>query len=216
LIYRKFVKRLLDLAVSLAALAVLSPALLALWALVRVKLGRPAIFRQERPGRGGRLFTMYKFRTMNDKAGPDGAPLPDAMRLTPFGSALRSLSLDELPELVNVLKGDMSLIGPRPLLAKYLPLYSGEQMKRHLERPGLTGWAQVNGRNTISWEDKFAYDVWYVENLSAALDFKILAKTVSAVLKREGISHEGSATMKEFKGSPPDGPPGGGGAPPDG
>jgi lipopolysaccharide/colanic/teichoic acid biosynthesis glycosyltransferase len=194
-------KRLLDVLVTALALACLGPLLLVLALLVRLKLGSPALFRQERPGRHGRPFMMVKFRTMTDEQGPDGAPLPDALRLTPFGRFLRSTSLDELPELWNVLKGDMSLVGPRPLLMEYLPLYSGEQARRHLVRPGITGWAQVNGRNAISWEDKFKLDVWYVENRSLWLDIKILSLTVKKVLIRDGISAEGDATMPRFTGS---------------
>jgi lipopolysaccharide/colanic/teichoic acid biosynthesis glycosyltransferase len=198
--YRSYVKRLLDIAASFAALLILSPLFLILWALVRAKLGGPAIFRQERPGKAGRIFTLYKFRSMTDKADADGAPLSDAERLTPFGEMLRRASLDELPELFNILKGDMSLIGPRPLLVRYLPLYSQEQARRHEVRPGLTGWAQVNGRNAISWEEKFEFDVWYVTHLSFPLDLRILARTVRAVVTRKGISQEGEATVEEFKG----------------
>jgi lipopolysaccharide/colanic/teichoic acid biosynthesis glycosyltransferase len=197
---RAYIKRLFDVACSFAALLLLSPLLLALWALVRRKLGKPAIFRQERPGKDARIFTLYKFRSMTDRTDADGAPLPDAERLTPFGRMLRRTSLDELPELWNVLKGDMSLIGPRPLLVRYLPLYSPEQARRHAVRPGLTGWAQVNGRNAITWEQKFKFDVQYVDELSARLDLRICVKTVRAVLSREGISQEGEATMEEFKG----------------
>ncbi|MDR0570248.1 MAG: sugar transferase [Clostridiales Family XIII bacterium] len=198
--YRSFVKRALDIAAALAGLVVLSPLLLVLWVLVRRKLGSPAIFRQERPGKGGRLFVLRKFRTMTDERDENGAPLPDAERLTPFGAWLRSSSLDELPELVNILRGDMSVIGPRPLLARYLPRYSPVQARRHEVRPGLTGWAQVNGRNALSWGDKFALDVWYVDNVSFLTDMRIFARTVAAVMRREGISQEGSATMEEFMG----------------
>jgi lipopolysaccharide/colanic/teichoic acid biosynthesis glycosyltransferase len=200
LMYRSFVKRALDIAAALAGLVVLSPLLLVLWVLVRRKLGSPAIFRQERPGKGGRLFVLRKFRTMTDERDENGAPLPDAERLTPFGAWLRSSSLDELPELVNILRGDMSVIGPRPLLARYLPRYSPVQARRHEVRPGLTGWAQVNGRNALSWGDKFALDVWYVDNVSFLTDMRIFARTVAAVMRREGISQEGSATMEEFMG----------------
>jgi lipopolysaccharide/colanic/teichoic acid biosynthesis glycosyltransferase len=199
MLYKKYIKRSLDVFLSLVALLVLSPLFLALWALVRRKLGKPAIFRQERPGKDARIFTLYKFRSMTDRTDGDGAPLPDAERLTPFGEMLRRTSLDELPELWNVLKGDMSLIGPRPLLVRYLPLYSPEQARRHAVRPGLTGWAQVNGRNAISWEEKFKFDVQYVTGLSARFDLRICARTVRAVLSRKGISQEGEATVEEFK-----------------
>jgi lipopolysaccharide/colanic/teichoic acid biosynthesis glycosyltransferase len=198
--YRSYVKRLLDAAASFAALLILSPLLLILWILVRRKLGKPAIFRQQRPGKDEKLFTLYKFRSMTDKEDENGAPLPDAERMTPFGEMLRRASLDELPELFNILKGDMSLIGPRPLLVRYLPLYSREQARRHEVRPGLTGWAQVNGRNAISWEEKFELDIWYVARLSFSLDLRILARTVMAVVTRRGISQEGEATVEEFKG----------------
>ena len=200
MIYKTHIKRLLDLLLSFAALLILSPLFLALWALVRRKLGKPALFRQERPGKDARIFTLYKFRSMTDERSADGALLPDADRLTPFGKLLRRSSLDELPELWNILKGDMSFIGPRPLLVRYLPLYSREQARRHEVRPGLTGWAQVNGRNAIEWEEKFRLDVEYVTRLSARLDLRICAKTVKAVLSREGISREGEATTEEFKG----------------
>jgi lipopolysaccharide/colanic/teichoic acid biosynthesis glycosyltransferase len=200
-LYRVYIKRLLDVLLALAALLLLSPLFLALWLLVRRKLGKPAIFRQQRPGKDARIFTLYKFRSMTDATDEAGAPLPDAARLTPFGEMLRRSSLDELPELWNILKGDMSFIGPRPLLVRYLPLYSEEQARRHEVRPGLTGLAQVNGRNAIEWEEKFRFDVEYVAGLSARLDLRIFAKTVKAVLSREGISQEGEATMEEFKGS---------------
>ena len=195
-------KRLLDLTAALLGLIVLAlPLLLLVW-LVRRKLGRPAFFRQVRPGLHGRPFQMVKFRTMTDARGPDGALLPDAERLTPFGRFLRASSLDELPELWNVLKGDMSLVGPRPLLMEYLPLYTPEQARRHAVRPGITGWAQVNGRNALSWEEKFALDVWYVDHQSLALDISILWRTVRKVLVREGISTAGEATMGKFTGNP--------------
>ena len=176
------------------------PLLGLIW-LVRRKLGSPVFFRQVRPGMNGKPFEMVKFRTMTDERGPDGQLLPDAVRLTPFGRFLRSSSLDELPELWNVLKGDMSLVGPRPLLMEYLPLYSPEQARRHEVRPGVTGWAQINGRNAISWEDKFKLDTWYVDNQSLWLDIKILWLTVKKVLVREGISAPGDATMPVFTGS---------------
>ena len=194
------VKRLLDIIIAAAALVLLSPVLLLLAWQIRRKLGTPVLFRQVRPGRGGIPFVMYKFRTMRDAADENGRPLPDAERLTPFGRKLRAASLDELPELWNVLKGDMSLVGPRPLLMEYLPLYNAEQRRRHLVRPGITGWAQVNGRNAISWPEKFRLDVWYVENRSLLLDIKILFLTVKKVLDRSGINSEGEATATKFTG----------------
>ena len=196
-------KRLFDITAALVALLLLALPLLALTWLVRRKLGRPAFFRQVRPGLQGKPFEMVKFRTMTDARGPDGELLPDAVRLTPFGRFLRATSLDELPELWNVLKGDMSLVGPRPLLMEYLPLYSPQQARRHEVRPGITGWAQVNGRNAIGWEDKFTLDVWYVDHRSLWLDVKILWLTVKKVLVREGISADGEATMGRFTGSKP-------------
>lgn len=195
------VKRLLDIIIAAAALVLLSPVLLLLAWQIRRKLGTPVLFRQVRPGRGGIPFVMYKFRTMRDAADENGRPLPDAERLTPFGRKLRAASLDELPELWNVLKGDMSLVGPRPLLMEYLPLYNAEQRRRHLVRPGITGWAQVNGRNAISWPEKFRLDVWYVENRSLLLDIKILFLTVKKVLGRSGINSEGEATVTKFTGN---------------
>ena len=193
-------KRLFDLLVALLALLLLAlPLLLLMW-LIRRKLGSPVFFRQVRPGLDGMPFEMVKFRTMTDERGPDGQLLPDAVRLTPFGRFLRSTSLDELPELWNVLKGDMSLVGPRPLLMEYLPLYTSEQARRHEVRPGVTGWAQVNGRNAISWEEKFELDVWYVDHQSLWLDVKILWLTVKKVLVRDGISAAGEATMSKFTG----------------
>lgn len=200
-IYEKFIKRGLDLLLSGCALLVLWPVLLVLALLVRSKLGSPAIFCQERPGKNGKIFRLYKLRTMTDARDENGELLPDEVRLTPFGRTLRSLSLDELPELWNIFRGDMSLVGPRPLLVKYLPLYNDEQARRHEVMPGLTGWAQVNGRNLVTWEDKFAMDVWYVDHISFILDLKILWLTVKAVLRKEGISAEGSATMEDFAGS---------------
>jgi lipopolysaccharide/colanic/teichoic acid biosynthesis glycosyltransferase len=194
-------KRLFDMLVSGLALIVLSPFLAALALLVRWRLGSPILFRQIRPGMDARPLEMLKFRTMTDARGADGNLLPDAERLTRFGRFLRSTSLDELPELWNVLKGEMSLVGPRPLLMEYLTLYSPEQARRHEVRPGITGWAQVNGRNALSWDDKFAHDVWYVDNRSFRLDLKIVALTVVSVLKRSGISAEGEATMPRFSGS---------------
>ena len=194
-------KRIFDLLVALLALLLLALPLLALAWWIRRKLGSPVLFRQVRPGLNGKPFTMVKFRTMTDERGADGALLSDAQRLTPFGRFLRANSLDELPELWNVLRGDMSLVGPRPLLMEYLPLYSPEQARRHELRPGITGWAQVNGRNAISWQEKFALDVWYVDNQSLWLDIKILWMTVRKVLVRDGISAAGEATMSKFTGS---------------
>lgn len=194
-------KRLLDFTSALLGLVLLALPLLVLMALVRTKLGSPVFFRQTRPGLQGRPFEMVKFRTMTDECGPDGVLLPDAERLTPFGRFLRATSLDELPELWNVLRGDMSLVGPRPLLMEYLPLYTPEQARRHEVRPGVTGWAQVNGRNALSWEEKFALDVWYVDHQSLALDVRILWLTARKVLAREGISAAGEATMGKFTGS---------------
>ena len=193
-------KRLFDVFGSFCALLALALPLLALAWLIRRKLGSPMLFRQVRPGLHGQPFTMVKFRTMTDERGPDGALLPDAQRLTPFGRFLRASSLDELPELWNVLRGEMSLVGPRPLLMEYLPLYSPEQARRHEVRPGITGWAQVNGRNAISWADKFALDVWYVDHRSFWLDMSILWLTVRKVLVRDGISADGEATMPRFEG----------------
>lgn len=186
-----------------SALLVLSPVLLGVAYLVRKNLGSPVLFRQVRPGMHGKPFEMIKFRTMLDAVDAQGNVLPDDVRLTPFGRFLRSTSLDELPELWNVLKGDMSLVGPRPLLMEYLPLYSTEQARRHEARPGVTGWAQVNGRNAISWDDKFKLDVWYVDNQSLWLDIKIIFLTIKKVLVRDGISAEGEATMSKFTGSKP-------------
>ena len=194
-------KRIFDFVVALLGLLVLALPLLILIIMIRRKLGSPVFFRQVRPGLGGAPFEMVKFRTMTDAKGPDGQLLPDADRLTPFGRFLRSTSLDELPELWNVLKGDMSLVGPRPLLMEYLPLYTAEQARRHEARPGVTGWAQINGRNAISWEDKFSLDVWYVDNKSLWLDIKILWLTIKKVLIRDGISASGEATMSKFTGS---------------
>jgi lipopolysaccharide/colanic/teichoic acid biosynthesis glycosyltransferase len=195
------VKRLFDVVVAAIGLVLLSPLMAAVALLVRARLGPPVLYAQARPGRGGRPFAIYKFRTMSDARDPGGAPLPDERRLTPLGRFLRGTSLDELPELLNVLRGDMSLVGPRPLLMEYLPLYTPEQARRHEVRPGITGWAQVNGRNAISWEAKFALDVWYVDNRSLLLDLRILALTLAKVLAREGISQEGRATMERFTGS---------------
>ncbi len=194
-------KRLIDVVVAGAGLVVLSPVLAVVGVLVRRRLGSPVLFRQTRPGLHGRPFTMLKFRTMTDARDAGGALLPDAERLPPFGQFLRSTSLDELPELWNVLRGDMSLVGPRPLLTRYLPLYSARQARRHEVRPGITGLAQVSGRNTLGWDERFELDVWYVENRSLALDLRILSRTIARVVRRDGVSAEGHATMPPFEGS---------------
>lgn len=194
-------KRIFDVCGALLALCALLPVIVAVAILVRLKLGSPVLFRQIRPGMDGAPFEMVKFRTMLDRVDNSGKALPDDQRMTRFGSFLRSASLDELPELWNVLKGEMSLVGPRPLLMEYLPLYSAEQYRRHNVRPGVTGWAQVNGRNAISWEEKFKLDVWYVDNRSFWLDLKILFLTIKKVLFRDGISGEGEVTMSRFTGS---------------
>lgn len=196
-------KRAFDILLASAALIVLAPLLAVLFCAVRRRLGAPALFRQVRPGRGGRSFEMIKFRTMTDDRDAAGRLRPDAERLHPFGRWLRATSLDELPELLNVLAGNMSLVGPRPLLMEYLPLYTNEQARRHEVRPGITGWAQINGRNALSWEEKFQLDVWYVDNRTLALDARILALTIAKVLARDGISAEGEATMPRFKGTGP-------------
>lgn len=194
-------KRLFDLVATGAGCLLIWPVLLVLALLIRIRHGAPVFFRQQRPGLHGMPFFMYKFRTMTNERDRDGNLLPDDQRLTSFGKFLRSMSLDELPELINVLKGEMSLVGPRPLLMEYLPLYSMEQFRRHEVKPGITGWAQVNGRNAISWEDKFKFDVWYVNHQSFWLDIKILWMTFIKVLKRDGISQDGQATMEKFMGS---------------
>lgn len=199
--YHRVGKRLFDLLLAVPTLIVLSPLLTVLALLVRVNLGAPVLFRQTRPGLHGKPFTLYKFRTMTDARDAQGNLLPDAARLTPFGRFLRATSLDELPELWNVLKGDMSLVGPRPLLMQYLDRYTPEQARRHDVRPGITGWAQVNGRNALTWEQKFALDVWYVDHLSFWLDLKIIALTLWKILKREGISQPGQATVEYFHGN---------------
>ena len=199
--YKRFVKRCLDFLLSLAALIILSPVLLLVAILVRCKLGSPILFKQKRPGLHEKIFCMYKFRTMTDAKDADGNLLPDEVRLTKFGKLLRSTSLDELPELFNILKGDMAIVGPRPLLVQYLPRYNERQRRRHDVRPGFTGLAQVNGRNSISWQEKFEWDVRYVEKVSFLMDLRIIAKTVKVVLKRDGISSETSATMEEFRGN---------------
>lgn len=193
-------KRIFDFAAALAGLIVLSPLLILLAALLRCKLGSPVVFKQDRPGLNSQIFTMYKFRTMTDVRNREGELLPDEERLPPFGRFLRSTSLDELPELINVLKGDMSLVGPRPLRTHYLPRYSPFQARRHEVRPGITGWAQINGRNAISWEEKFKLDIWYVDNISPKIDVKILFITLWKILKREGINQEGYSTVPEFMG----------------
>ena len=200
--YRKYGKRIFDLCLTVPAFVVLSPVMLVTAGLVAVKLGRPVLFTQERPGYKEKIFRMYKFRTMTDARNANGELLSDEERLTPFGEKLRSTSLDELPELFNILKGDMSLVGPRPLLVQYLPLYNKRQHKRHSVLPGITGLAQINGRNSISWEEKFEYDVQYAKHVTFFGDLKILFETVFKVLKREGINSENSATMEDFTGTP--------------
>ena len=200
--YEKYIKRALDIFLSGGALLILWPVLLITAILVRMKLGGPVIFCQERPGKDEKIFQLYKFRSMSDQRDAQGNLLPDEVRLTSFGKKLRSTSLDELPELWNILKGDMSIVGPRPLLVCYLPRYNQEQHRRHTVRPGLTGLAQVNGRNSLSWEDKFRYDVEYVDNLNFLMDAQIILKTVGKLFAREGISSESGATMEEFMGTP--------------
>ena len=195
------IKRSIDIVIAAAALLIASPVLVLVAIAVRVNLGSPVLFRQQRPGLHKRPFTMVKFRTMRDAIGRDGRPLPDVDRLTPFGTLLRSTSLDELPELWNVLRGDMSLVGPRPLLMEYLDRYTPEQARRHEVRPGVTGWAQVNGRNALSWDERFRHDVWYVEHQSLTLDLQILMRTLTMVLRRTGVSAKGEATMSAFKGN---------------
>lgn len=197
------VKRLSDIVISVTCLLLLSPVLLVLAALVRLKLGSPIVFCQERPGLNGRPFVILKFRTMTDACAADGKVLPDCERLPPFGRFLRSTSLDELPELINVLTGKMSLVGPRPLMMKYLGRYTPEQARRHEVKPGITGWAQINGRNAVTWEDKFKLDVWYVDNWSLWLDAKILLRSAIAVVKRENVTQDGRATVDEFMGTKP-------------
>lgn len=194
-------KRLFDLIASMLALIVLSPVIGLTALLVRTNLGGPVLFRQQRPGYKGRPFHIFKFRTMADRFAPDGSLLPDSERLGRFGRVLRSTSLDELPELFNILRGEMSVVGPRPLLMEYLPLYSAEQARRHDMPPGLTGWAQVHGRNALSWQDKFRLDVWYVDNWSFWLDLKIIFLTLAKVFQREGITQEGQATAEKFTGN---------------
>lgn len=196
--YKHFIKRLLDIILSGMALVVLSPVLLIVAVLVRTKLGSPVIFHQERPGKDEKIFTLCKFRTMTDGKDENGNLLPDEVRLTKFGKLLRATSLDELPELWNILKGDMSIVGPRPLLVRYLPYYTDEERKRHSVRPGLTGYAQINGRNALNWEDRFAYDLEYVEKCSLALDIKILFETVGKVFKRSGTLSGAAQTVEDF------------------
>lgn len=200
----KFFKRLFDIIASVSGLIFLSPVFLLLIYLIRKNLGEPVFFTQERPGKDGKPFKMIKFRSMRDAVDKNGNPLPDSERLTPFGKKLRATSLDELPELWNVLKGEMSLVGPRPLLMSYLPLYNEFQNRRHEMRPGVTGWAQVNGRNALSWDEKFAHDIWYIDHYSFWLDMKILFLTVKKVFIKEGISAEGEATMPYFTGNDTD------------
>lgn len=200
--YRHFFKRLFDFVIALIGFIIISPLFLLLWIWLSIaNKGAGAFFVQERPGKDEKIFKVIKFKTMNDRRDKNGSLLPDNERLTKIGRVVRSLSLDEIPQLINVLKGDMALIGPRPLLVQYLPLYDEVQRRRHEVRPGMTGWAQVNGRNAISWQEKFAYDVWYVDNLSLSLDIKILLKTIEKVFKREGINSQDNATMEPFNGN---------------
>ena len=196
--YSGYMKSIFDLSIAVPSVIILSPLLVLIGILVRLKIGSSVIFRQVRPGLHGKPFTIYKFRTMTDKRDEDGNPLPDGERLTRLGRFLRKTSLDELPELFNVIKGDMSIVGPRPLLMQYMDRYTSEQARRHEVKPGITGWAQVNGRNAISWEDKFKLDLWYVDNQSFWLDCRIILMTIVKVFKREGISADGEATMEEF------------------
>lgn len=200
-IYRRFIKRPMDFILSLVAIILLSPVLIIVGILVRVKLGSPVLFIQKRPGKNEKIFSIYKFRTMTNDRDKFGELLPDEIRLTKFGKFLRSTSLDELPELFNILIGDMSIVGPRPLLIQYLHLYDEHQKRRHEVRPGLSGWAQINGRNAISWNDKFKYDVYYVDNLSFIFDLKILVQTIYKVIKRDGINSQSDATMEAFDGN---------------
>ena len=199
--YRRFIKRPQDFLCALLAIIVLSPIMIITAILVRIKLGSPVLFTQDRPGKNEKIFKLYKFRTMTDEKDRDGNLLPDEVRLTSFGKKLRSTSLDELPELINILKGDMAVVGPRPLLVRYLPLYNEHQKRRHEVRPGFTGYAQVNGRNSITWEDKFDKDVQYVDNITFLGDWKIIFKTVKTVLFKEGISSDNSETLEEFMGN---------------
>lgn len=196
--YAKYVKRILDFTLSLLALIVLSPVMIVLYILVRIKLGNPVVFKQMRPGKDEKIFELYKFRTMTDEKDEDGNLLPDEVRLTKFGKFLRSTSLDELPELINIIKGDMAIVGPRPLLVQYLEFYNEEQKHRHDVRPGLTGLAQVSGRNSLTWEEKFKQDIEYINHLTFVNDVKIIFMTIGKVFKREGISQDGEATMERF------------------
>lgn len=198
------VKRVMDLIIALLILILFSPVFLLIGILVAVQFGLPIVFKQARPGYQGEIFTLYKFRSMQNRLDDQGLPLPDAQRLTKFGRFLRASSLDELPELINVLKGEMSIVGPRPLLVEYLPLYSPAQFRRHEVLPGITGWAQINGRNAISWQEKFNLDVWYVDNWSLWLDIKTIVLSIVKVLRREGISQPGQATAELFQGNPPE------------
>lgn len=200
-IYEKYIKRLLDIVLSLLAIIILSPLLIILAILVKMKLGSPVIFKQKRPGKNEKIFNLYKFRSMTDERDENGELLPDDQRLTSFGRNLRSTSLDELPELFNILRGDMSIIGPRPLLVKYLDRYNEKQKHRHDVKPGLTGYAQVNGRNSLTWSEKFEMDVWYTNNISFLRDLNIFLKTFVIVIKRDGVTSETSTTMEEFNGN---------------
>ena len=199
--YAKYIKRILDFTLSLIALIVLSPVFVIIAILVKIKLGSPVIFKQQRPGKDEKIFTLYKFRTMTDEKDENGNLLPDAKRLTKFGKMLRSTSLDELPELINIIKGDMSIVGPRPLLVEYLPLYDEEQRHRHDVRPGLTGLAQINGRNSLSWEEKFKDDIKYIKKITFLEDVRIFFKTIIKVFRREGIAQEGNVTRNKFEGT---------------
>ena len=200
-LYRDYIKRFLDIVLSAGAIVVLSPVIAVTAVLVRIKLGSPVIFKQKRPGKDERIFEMYKFRSMTDARDENGELLPDEVRLTSFGKKLRASSLDELPELFNILKGDMSVVGPRPLLVQYLPLYNAQQKRRHEVRPGVTGYAQVHGRNAITWEERFEKDVYYVDHISFLGDWKIIFQTIGTVLKREGISSGTTVTMEDFTGT---------------
>ncbi|MFR8071821.1 MAG: sugar transferase [Anaerovoracaceae bacterium] len=199
--YDRYIKRIIDFILSLIAIIILSPVIIVTSILVAIKLGRPVIFKQQRPGLDEKIFTMYKFRSMTDERDENGELLPDEVRLTGFGKKLRATSLDELPELFNILKGDMAIVGPRPLLVSYLPLYNDFQKQRHFVKPGITGYAQINGRNAISWEEKFEFDVEYIKSINFFLDIKIVLLTVKTVLLKEGINSESNATMEDFKGT---------------
>lgn len=199
--YDRYIKRIIDFILSLIAIIILSPVIIVTSILVAIKLGRPVIFKQQRPGLDEKIFTMYKFRSMTDEWDENGELLPDEVRLTGFGKKLRATSLDELPELFNILKGDMAIVGPRPLLVSYLPLYNDFQKQRHFVKPGITGYAQINGRNAISWEEKFEFDVEYIKSINFFLDIKIILLTVKTVFLKEGINSESNATMEDFKGT---------------